>query len=76
MLRGEVANVSLDDLTHLLISLGFRERSGRGSHRLFTRSGVTEIVNLQAQRGDAKKYQVRQVINLIRKYDLHLREDS
>ena len=76
MLRGEVANVDFQDLIRLLGDLGFRERRGRGSHHIFTRSDIAEIVNLQRERGDAKAYQVRQVCALIRKYDLRLEEDS
>jgi len=48
--------------------------SGRGSHRVFTRAGVIELVNLQVEKGDAKLYQVRQVANLIRQYNLKLKE--
>jgi hypothetical protein len=37
---------------------------------------VFEIVNLQVENGDAKRYQVRQVAGLIRRYNLELREDQ
>ena len=60
----------------LLIDLGFHERSGRGSHRIFTKAGVFEIINLQVENGDAKRYQVRQVVELIRLYNLELKEDQ
>ena len=49
--------------------LGFEERV-RGSHHLFDRKGVVEIVNLQSRGGHAKPYQVRQVRRLILKYKL------
>jgi hypothetical protein len=35
---------------------------------------MTELVNLQTERGQAKRYQVRQVMSLVRKYDLSLEE--
>jgi hypothetical protein len=55
--------------------LGFREVGGPGRHRVFARPDVAELVNLQATKGEAKPYQVRQVATLVRQYDLQL-EDS
>lgn len=74
ILRGDLANVAFDDLVQLLLDLDFRESGGRGSHRVFTRIGVSELVNLQEQKGDAKQYQVRQVASIIRRYNLELQE--
>ena len=74
ILRGEVGNVAFGDLVQLLMDLEFRETGGRGSHRVFTRAGVIELVNLQVEKGDAKLYQVRQVASLIRRYNLKLKE--
>lgn len=61
VLRGTAdANVPFADLCGLLRSLGFDERV-RGSHHIFTRDGVAEILNLQPKGGMAKPYQVKQV---------------
>ena len=49
--------------------LGFEERI-RGSHHLFVKEGIGEIINLQSRGGHAKPYQVRQVRQLILKYKL------
>jgi hypothetical protein len=63
-------NIRFNDLRGLLVALGFAERV-RGSHHIFTREGVKEIINLQLLGGGlAKPYQVRQVRNLIVKYHL------
>jgi predicted RNA binding protein YcfA (HicA-like mRNA interferase family) len=76
IVRGDVGNVDLADLMRLLEALGFTQIGGRGSHRVFARTGVTEYVNIQDDGGgQAKRYQVRQVVTLIRRYDLHLEED-
>lgn len=72
ILRGEAANVDFGDLVRLLAAFGFAEVGGQGSHRVFARPGVIELVNLQEVRGEAKRYQVRQVAALIRQYDLRL----
>lgn len=63
------ANVAFDDLCNLLKKLGFDERV-RGSHHVFRRKGVIEKINLQHDDGKAKAYQVRQVRNVILKYNL------
>jgi len=49
--------------------LGFEERI-RGSHHMLRKAGVIEKVNLQRDRDKAKAYQVRQVRDIIHKYDL------
>ena len=48
----------------MLRNLGFEERI-RGSHHIFTREGLKEILNLQPKGGNAKPYQVKQVRNVI-----------
>ena len=63
------ANINFNEMLELLRSLGFVERI-RGSHHIFTRSGVIEIINLQPKGAKAKVYQVRQVRSLIIKYKL------
>lgn len=62
VLRGTSdANIAFADLRQLLLKLGFEERT-RGSHHVFRRSGIPEMVNLQKDGSKAKPYQVRQVI--------------
>jgi hypothetical protein len=51
-------NSRFGELRNLLVALGFDERV-RGSHHIYTRSGVEEIINLQPREGGtAKPYQV------------------
>ena len=70
ILRGRSdANIRFGDLCALLRYLGFEERV-RGSHHLFDKDGVVELVNLQSRGGHAKPYQVRQVRRLILRYKL------
>jgi hypothetical protein len=59
------ANISFADLCLLLGKLGFNERAGKGSHRLFTHGQF--FINLQADGNKAKSYQVRQVRDQLRK---------
>jgi len=63
------ANIDFDDLCHLLRRMGFAERI-RGSHHVFSRTGVEEIVNIQPRDRAAKTYQVAQIRGIILKYRL------
>jgi len=56
-------------LCGVLKYLGFEERI-RGSHHIFTRDDVKEILNLQPKDNKSKPYQVKQVRNVILKYKL------
>jgi hypothetical protein len=49
--------------------LGFEERT-RGSHHIFRRHGVRELINLQREGSKAKVYQVRQVRQVVVRYGL------
>jgi predicted RNA binding protein YcfA (HicA-like mRNA interferase family) len=63
------ANIDFDDICHLLRRMGFAERI-RGSHHIFSRTGVEEIVNIQPRDRAAKTYQVAQIRGIILKYRL------
>jgi len=64
------ANIKFTDLRKLVISLGFNERI-KGDHFIYSKSGMTEIINIQPKKdGKAKPYQVNQVRKLILKYKL------
>ncbi|MBW4482413.1 MAG: type II toxin-antitoxin system HicA family toxin [Tildeniella torsiva UHER 1998/13D] len=70
ILRGTSdANISFVQLCQLLAALGFEERI-RGSHHIFSKEGIEEILNLQPKQGKAKAYQVKQVRTIILRYKL------
>jgi len=63
-------NFNFHDILTILKKLGFEERI-KGSHRIFYRKDVEEILNLQPKKdGNAKPYQVKQVREIIQKYRL------
>ncbi len=75
ILRGTSdANVRFDDVCSMLRRLGFDERI-RGSHHIFTREDVADILNLQPKGSKAKAYQVKQVRNVILRYKLGGEDD-
>ena len=62
-------NIPFDGLCAFLHHLGFEERI-RGSHHIFFKEGVEEILNLQPKGTSAKPYQVKQVRGVILRYKL------
>lgn len=62
-------NIKFSELCELLVRLGFRERV-KGSHYIFSKDGVAEIVNLQPKGSKAKPYQVQQIRSIIKAYGL------
>lgn len=63
-------NIRFNDLRSLVLALGFEERV-KGSHHIFWRAGIEEIINLQPSTGgQSKPYQVRQVRDIVVRYKL------
>lgn len=63
------ASVGFSEFCNLLERLGFEQRI-RGSHHIFTKDGIAEILNLQPKGRNAKPYQVKQVRAVVVKYRL------
>lgn len=64
-------NIRFNDLCGLLESLGFVLERISGSHHLYSYTGIVELIDLQPDKKDhskAKKYQVRQVRDFLKKY--------
>jgi len=62
-------NIDFNDLVAYLLRCGFAQRT-KGSHNLFTKKGIDALVNLQADGPKAKRYQVRQVRDILMTYQL------
>jgi hypothetical protein len=76
ILRGTSdANIPFEGLCQLLRRLGFDKRI-RGSHHIFTKAGLEEILNLQPKGRQAKPYQVKQVRAVLLRYRLGGRGDE
>jgi hypothetical protein len=69
-LKKNPKNVRFEELCRAAELFGFEFRGGSGSHRVFVRVGVREILNFQEVKGKAKPYQVRQFIRIIENYNL------
>jgi len=68
-------NISFIDLCNLLETLGFDNRI-KGSHHIYYKKGIEEIINLQPFANKAKAYQVKQVRELLIKYKLITEKDE
>lgn len=64
------SNVTFSELCGLLEQLGFSNRI-KGSHHIYYKNGIDEIINIQPKGSKAKPYQVKQVRNIILKYKLN-----
>jgi hypothetical protein len=71
ILSGDTQNIDFVELCTFVQQIGFNRGSGDGSHRKFSRDGVREFLDLQRLGdGSAKAYQVRQVRDIVRRYNL------
>jgi len=68
-------NIRFADMVRLVEAFGFRLSRTSGSHHIFTRSGVRELVNLQNVHGQAKPYQIRQFLSLVETYNLRINDE-
>lgn len=70
-MRPHPQNVHFDDAVRLARMAGFKEVRTRGSHHIFRHERHRELIlNLQERGGEAKPYQVRQLVRLIEDHDL------
>ena len=63
-------NIRFNKICNIAEAFGFRFRGGKGSHRIYVKEGVVELLNFQNVKGKAKPYQVKQFIKIIEKYKL------
>lgn len=69
-------NLRFVELVGLAEGFGFRLSRVKGSHHVFVRPGIPELVNLQDVGGQAKPYQVRQLLRLVERYNIEIEENG
>jgi predicted RNA binding protein YcfA (HicA-like mRNA interferase family) len=67
-------NVRFGDFTLIVEAFGFNQVRVSGSHHMYWRDGVNEMVNIQNVRGEVKPYQIKQFLSLIEMYNLKLED--
>lgn len=68
-------NVNFNDMVNLVEAFGFRLSRVKGSHHIYVHPEVTELINLQEVKGQAKAYQIRQFLKIVERYDLEISEE-
>jgi predicted RNA binding protein YcfA (HicA-like mRNA interferase family) len=63
------ANIPFEHAVNLLKHLGFDERI-KGSHHVFIRESIEEMINIQNVGSECKPYQVEQMRAVLKKYNL------
>ncbi|GAB4500870.1 MAG: type II toxin-antitoxin system HicA family toxin [Anaerolineales bacterium] len=69
-------NIAFSEILSLAQGFGFRLIRVSGSHHILTHAQVRELLNLQEVGGQVKPYQIRQFLDLIERYDLHLENEK
>ncbi|CAN5332097.1 hypothetical protein BH10PSE13_BH10PSE13_20360 [soil metagenome] len=67
--------ISFRDFERILIALGFEWKRTKGSHRHYLHPKVPRPFPVQPDKSnDAKRYQIRELLELIEAYGLHIEE--
>jgi predicted RNA binding protein YcfA (HicA-like mRNA interferase family) len=74
-LLGGSKNIRFSDMQHCVEAFGFHISRINGSHHIYVHPDVPELVNIQDVKGKAKPYQIKQFLQLIEKYNLHMEEE-
>ncbi len=72
---GGSKNIRFADMINLVRGFGFELSRTEGSHHIFCRTDIPELVNLQDAKGQAKPYQMRQFLRLVEKHNLKLEDE-
>ena len=73
-IQNNPAGVRFQEICSLAEQLEFTQRGGKGSHIVYEKDGVDEILTFQDRKGMTKPYQVKQLLAVIEKYRLGERE--
>ncbi|WP_422060651.1 type II toxin-antitoxin system HicA family toxin [Sphingopyxis sp.] len=74
LLQSANRSISFRDFEALLNALGFEHVRTNGSHRLYVHSAIPRPFPVQPDGKDAKRYQVRELLELVEQYGLKLGE--
>jgi predicted RNA binding protein YcfA (HicA-like mRNA interferase family) len=68
-------NVKFSDTVKLVEDLGFVLDRIEGSHHIFSKQDIASIIDLQPDKnGDAKEYELKQIVRLVELYNLKLED--
>lgn len=64
-------NVRFSEAIAVAEGFGFKLDRVSGSHHILVHPEIPELINLQSVKGKAKPYQIKQLLKIAEKYDLH-----
>lgn len=67
-------NLRFTEVRALAEGYGFKLSRVKGSHHIFVHPEIQELVNIQEVSGQAKAYQVKQLLQLIERYNITLED--
>jgi len=67
-------NTSFSDFISLIEGFNFELARINGSHHIYAHPEISELVNIQNVKGNAKPYQIKQFLKLVEKHNLTLKE--
>jgi predicted RNA binding protein YcfA (HicA-like mRNA interferase family) len=67
-------NIRFKEAIALAEAFGFELSRVSGSHHILIHPKIDELLNLQEVGGQAKPYQIRQLLRLVERYNLKLEE--
>jgi predicted RNA binding protein YcfA (HicA-like mRNA interferase family) len=74
LLASASRTISFRDFERLLRAFGFELDRTAGSHRQYVHHAIARSFPVQPEGKDAKRYQVRELLELVERYGLHLTE--
>ncbi|MEM9478256.1 MAG: type II toxin-antitoxin system HicA family toxin [Verrucomicrobiota bacterium] len=63
-------NIRFAEVKSVAEAVGFELERVNGSHHIFSHPNIPELLNLQNYKGQAKPYQISQLLKLIERHDL------
>jgi len=75
-LKHNPKNVRFEGLCRSAEAFGFHRKGGKGSHTVYVRDGIPDILNFQNAQGKAKPYQMRRLLKIIEHYTLLEDDDA
>ena len=69
-------NIRFSEATAVAEAFGFRLDRVTGSHHIFLHPDLPELINLQNVKGKAKPYQIKQMLKIVEKYNLHMEDNE
>jgi predicted RNA binding protein YcfA (HicA-like mRNA interferase family) len=67
-------NIKFSDFIKLICCFGFKLDRVSGSHNIFSNPNISEIINIQNVKGEAKPYQIKQFLKIVEIHNLKFEE--